>query len=74
MVEVLKRLIESRIEKKAFKLHCILNSPEHTSIDRLDELLTEYVMDVNKIKMLNEIINSSTQQQVQPEDSQVSDS
>ncbi len=71
MVEILKRIIESRVEQKAYKLHCILQSQDETNIEKLDELLTEYVLDINKIKMLNEMISSSQQNQqgeVQPEE------
>lgn len=63
IVQVLQKSVESRIEKNAFKLHCILNSPQQTSVDELDELLTDYVADVHKIKMINEIIQSSTENQ-----------
>jgi len=73
IVEVLKISVESRVEKRAYKLQCILNSPDQTSVDDLDNLLTDYVIDINKLKMLNDIINSSTpnnvdeSQQGQPE-------
>ncbi len=71
MVEILKRIVESRVEKKAYKLHCILQSQDEMNIEKLDELLTDYVLDVNKIKMLNEMISSSQQNQqgeIQPEE------
>ena len=41
IVEVLKRSVESRVEKRAYKLQCILNSPDQTSVDDLDNLLTD---------------------------------
>jgi len=66
VVEVLKRVVESRIEKLAFKLNCILSEVDEMSIDKLDEILTSYVLDVNKIKMINEIISSTAQQSTEP--------
>mgnify|MGYP000507111841 CR=1 FL=1 len=62
MVEILKKLIEARLGGMAFKLQNVLNSPEENSVSKLDDLLTDYVVDVQKLKMIDEIINSSNQE------------
>lgn len=70
MIQILKDLIQAKLGDMAFKLQAILNSPEENSVAKLDSLLSDYVMEVQKLKMLDEIIKSSNQEPVPNEESE----
>ena len=70
MIQILKDLIQAELGDMAFKLQAILNSPEENSVAKLDSLLSDYVMEVQKLKMLDEIIKSSNQEPVPNEESE----
>ena len=70
MVEILKNLIQARLGGMAFKLQAILSSPEENSVSKLDDLLSDYVVDVQKLKMIDEMIRSSSQEPVVNEESE----
>ena len=70
MIQILKDLIQAKLGDMAFKLQAILNSPEENSVAKLDSLLSDYVMEVQKLKMLDEIIKSSNQEPSPNEESE----
>lgn len=70
MIQILKDLIQAKLGDMAFKLQAILNSPEENSVAKLDSLLSDYVMEVQKLKMLDEIIKSSNQEPAPNEESE----
>jgi len=62
VIQILQDLIQAKLGDMAFKLQAILNSPEENSVAKLDSLLSDYVMEVQKLKMLDEMIKSSNQE------------
>jgi len=70
VIQILQDLIKAKLGDMAFKLQAILNSPEENSVAKLDSLLSDYVMEVQKLKMLDEIIKSSNQEPSPNEESE----